>query len=175
MTRKILYAALLFMLALPPVLIAQEPPAQAEPTQAQRPEKPMFTFGVMADVQYADQDTRGTRHYRSSPAKLAEAVKAFNRERVDFVLHLGDFIDNGFRHFDTLNAITRKLEMPLHHVLGNHDFSVTPAEKPQVLSKLGLRRGYYSFVKKNWRFIILNGDDISLFANAPGSEKYRVA
>ncbi|QEC50994.1 calcineurin-like phosphoesterase family protein [Anseongella ginsenosidimutans] len=142
-----------------------------KPGLAQQSE-PLFTFGVMTDVQYANQDNAGTRHYRSSPGKLREAVAVFNREKVAFVLHLGDFIDKGFRHFDTLNAITGKLQMPLYHVLGNHDFSVKAAERSKVLPKMGLRKAYYSFSKKKWRFIILNGNDVSLFANAPGSEKY---
>lgn len=156
--------ALLIVLLLPAVSAAQWAGS-----------RPLFTFGVMTDVQYADQPTTGTRHYRSSPGKLRHAVRAFNEAKVDFVLHLGDFIDNGFRHFDTLNAITRELKMPLHHVLGNHDFSVEVDEKGRVLEKLGLKKPYYSFSRRKWRFIILNGDDISLFANAPGSEKYRLA
>ena len=141
----------------------------------QQKQAPLFTFGVMADVQYAEQKNAGTRHYRSSPRKLREAVKAFNSQKVDFVLHLGDFIDQGFRHFDTLNALTGQLRMPLYHVLGNHDFSVEPAEKPRVLSKLGLEKPYYSFSKPGWRFIVLNGNDISLFANSRGDEKHRQA
>lgn len=159
-----LFVPLLLILLLPAASVAQKPGS-----------RPLFTFGVMTDVQYADQKTTGTRHYRSSPGKLREVVGAFNEAKVDFVLHLGDFIDNGFRHFDTLNAITRQLDMPLYHVLGNHDFSVEAGEKDRVLGKLGLKRPYYSFSRRKWRFIVLNGDDISLFANAPGSEKYRLA
>ena len=40
---------------------------------------PLFSFGIVADPQYADIDPRPEmgRHYRESPKKLAEAVDAF--------------------------------------------------------------------------------------------------
>lgn len=137
--------------------------------------RPLFTFGVVTDVQYADRATSGTRHYRSSPAKLAHAVEVFNAQGVDFVLSLGDFINDGLGSFDTLRAITRRLRMPLYHVLGNHDFGVRPEEKKLVLGKMGLKKPYRSFVRGPWRFILLNGDDISLFAPPKGSRRYRQA
>src|ERR1700754_2440876 len=37
-----------------------------------------FRFGVIADCQYADFPDTGTRYYRSSIAKLADAVDTFN-------------------------------------------------------------------------------------------------
>lgn len=137
--------------------------------------EPLFRFGVMADVQYADREDHGTRYYRSSLNKLAEAVDVFNKEKPDFVVSLGDFINDNYKSFDTLNSITNKLEMPLHHVIGNHDFAVGNDEKGKILKVLGLKNDYYSFEKKNWRFIFLNGDDISLIANTEGSSKYNEA
>lgn len=38
--------------------------------QGERP----FVFGVLADIQYADKDTIGARHYRTSQQKLKECV-----------------------------------------------------------------------------------------------------
>lgn len=135
----------------------------------------LFKFGVIADVQYADRKDHGTRYYRSSLNKLAEAVDVFNEEKVDFVVSLGDFINDNYKSFDTLTSITDKLEMPLYHVVGNHDFAVDDDEKGKVLHTLKLKNDYYSFEKKNWRFIILNGNDISLIANAEGSSEYKEA
>jgi len=143
--------------------------------RSQNKNEPLFTFGIVADVQYADRDNSGTRYYRSSPSKLANAVNAFNQQKVDFVLSLGDFINDGFHHFDTLNVITDKLIMPLYHVLGNHDFLIYPQGKKDLLSVLNLKQPYYSFVKSKWRFIILDGNDISLYAHTEGSEKHEQA
>lgn len=138
-------------------------------------EKPLFTFGIIADVQYADQDHAGTRYYRLSPKKFAEAVDSFNQQQVDFVLNLGDYIDKNLSSYDTLNAIARRMKMPHYHVLGNHEFSVSDEEKDQVLKKEHLQKPYYSFGRNSWRFIILNGNDVSLYANKKESSNYKEA
>lgn len=150
------------------VIICQQAFSQAK-------EKPLFTFGVIADVQYADQDNSGTRHYRLSPKKFADGVDSFNLHKVDFILSLGDYIDKNLSSYDTLNPIKARLKMPLYHILGNHEFSVTDEEKSQVLKKEGLNAPYYSFVKNNWRFIITNGNDVSLHGNTKDSKKFKEA
>lgn len=135
--------------------------------------RPLFKFGIIADVQYADRENNKTRHYRSSLNKLSEAVDVFNEEKVGFVINLGDFINDNFQSFDTLISITDKLNMHLYHVLGNHDFSVGEDKKDEILRKLDMKKKYYSFEKKGWRIIVLNGVDISLIANAKGSREYK--
>lgn len=142
---------------------------------AQPAETSSIRFGIISDVQYADRDDAGSRNYRGSPAKLAEAVQAFNEHRVDFVVNLGDFIDSGASGFDTLVPITDRLAMPLYHVLGNHDFTKTDDPYAYTLSKLGLENGYYSTVHANWRFIVLDGNDISLYARPPGTPQHEEA
>jgi manganese-dependent ADP-ribose/CDP-alcohol diphosphatase len=142
---------------------------------AQAKGKQLFTFGVIADVQYADQDNAGTRHYRLSPKKLAEAVDSFNRLKPQFVLSLGDYIDKNFSSYDTLNPITARLSMQFYHTLGNHEFSVNDNEKEKVLQKENLQQPYYSFEKANWRFVIINGNDVSLHAHSKGSVEYKEA
>jgi predicted phosphodiesterase len=129
----------------------------------------------MADVQYANRENHGTRYYRSSLKKLTEAVDMFNQEKTDFVVHLGDFINDSYESFDTLNSITGKLKMPLYHVVGNHDFEVEDDKKGNVLNALKLKNDYYSFEKKNWKFVVLYGNDISLIANAQKSSEYKIA
>ena len=55
--------------------------------------KPIFSFGLIADVQYCDCEPRGSRYYRSSLTKLKEAVDAFKKDSVEFIINLGDLID----------------------------------------------------------------------------------
>jgi manganese-dependent ADP-ribose/CDP-alcohol diphosphatase len=142
---------------------------------AQSGQEPLFTFGVIADVQYADIPDAGTRHYRKSPAKLAEAVAHFNMAEVGFVFSLGDFINDNIKGYDTLNSITSRLSMPLYHVAGNHDFDpVFPGIKATI-DRMALKRLNYTFSNQGWRFIILNGNDISLYTNKKGSAGYRKA
>jgi manganese-dependent ADP-ribose/CDP-alcohol diphosphatase len=142
---------------------------------SQHAQAPLFSFGVIADVQYCDCDHNGSRHYSSSLRKLHEAVRVFNQEQVKFVVSLGDFIDRDAQSFDTLNKITRQLRMPVHHTLGNHDFSGAQQEIANATSYLGLKKEYYSFKKEGWRFIVLNGNDISVLGNQQNSKNYRLA
>lgn len=135
-------------------------------------ERPLFSFGVVADVQYADIPDWGTRHYRKSPEKLADAVDQFNRSEVAFVISLGDFINDKMSGFDTLNAITQKLKMPLFHVAGNHDFDPENPNRKQTMRYMNLKKLNYSFSCEGWRFIVLNGNDISLYTKRPGSKGY---
>ncbi len=70
----------------------------ASPSRAAEPElenENTLTFGLVTDVHYADADTRGTRHYRDSLAKLMAAVEEFQRQKVAFVAELGDLINAG--------------------------------------------------------------------------------
>lgn len=142
----------------------------------QTKELPLMKFGIISDVQYADRDDVGSRNYRGSLDKLVEAVQTFNDNDVNFVISLGDFIDGGFTNFDTLLSITNHLKMPLYHVLGNHDFTAPGDPLQNTLSTLGLKKkSYYTKVHKNWRFIMLDGNDISLYANSPDSPEYEEA
>lgn len=136
-------------------------------------EKPLFTFGLMTDVQYADRENSGSRYYRSSPAKLKEAVSVFNREKVAFVLHLGDLINNNLSSFDTLYPITRKLEMPLYLLPGNHEFAVGEGEKDRVLPNMGLKRGYQAFSRQGWRFILTDGTETGVIRHEKGSRAFQ--
>ena len=142
---------------------------------AQDPAKPLFSFGVVADAQYADQDTLGTRFYRESPKKLAACVDDLNARDLAFVIDVGDLIDKRFESFGTMLPIYNRLKAPRYHVLGNHDFAVGPQEKPKVLETLGLARGYYDFAHGPWRFVVLDGNDLSLIAAPKGSERYKEA
>lgn len=126
-------------------------------------------FGLIADAQYADKPEAGTRFYRQSCDKLAACVEAFNAQDLDFVMHLGDFIDGRFASFADVLPIYRRLHAPGYFVLGNHDFAVADTEKAQVPETLGMAARYYDFTVKGWRFVALDGNDIGLLATVKGS------
>ena len=83
-----------------------------------------FTFGLVADVQYADADPVGSRYYREARGKLADCVRVLNQMDLAFVIQLGDLIDRDYSSFDAVVPIYDRLRSPHYHVLGNHDFSV---------------------------------------------------
>ena len=141
---------------------------------------PVFIFGVIADVQYRDAEPSGTRFYRESSAKLAEAVERFNELRPAFVVQLGDLIDGVSASYDVVLPIMARLGPPAYHVLGNHDQSVEMEQQRTVLRRLGLDRlgsgrGYYDFARQGWRFLVLNGNDLSVIASPEGSPERNAA
>ncbi len=92
-----------------------------------------------------------------------------------YVMHLGDFIDRDWESFDVVSPIYQQLRFPALHVLGNHDFSVADERKKQVPKKMGLPARYYAFKVHDWRFVVLDGNDISFHAHPPNSRNYRFA
>lgn len=132
------------------------------------PTEPILRIGLIADPQYADQETRGKRYYRESLWKLEEAIDTFNHHGVDFVQNLGDVIDLEWRSFDSILPIYDKLNPDIenYQLLGNHDFSIDSLYKKDLLSRMSMPNYYYSYVRNGWRFIVLDCTDIAYFSNS---------
>lgn len=126
-------------------------------------QKPVFTFGVITDVQYCDCEPAGTRFYRSSLSKLREAVGSFRNDSVAFIVNLGDLIDNDFTSYKPVMNILDSSGLKVWHVTGNHDYSVDQKRKKRIPQLEGNREGFYSFSREKYRFIVLNGNDISTY------------
>ena len=114
-------------------------------------------------------------YYRESRDKLADCVQQFNQMELAFVVDLGDLIDRDFGSFREVLPIYNRLKWPHHHVLGNHDFSVEADRIDEVPGRIGLPHRYYAFHHQSWRFIVLDGNDISLFGRPHDSTEYREA
>ncbi|XP_029456103.1 manganese-dependent ADP-ribose/CDP-alcohol diphosphatase isoform X2 [Rhinatrema bivittatum] len=97
-----------------------------------------FSFGVIADIQYADIENRlnhwGTRmrYYRDSLRLLQSAIEEWKEEVPcpSFILQLGDIIDclNQYRSTTktSLKSVLKeigKIKVPFHHVWGNHELA----------------------------------------------------
>ena len=134
-----------------------------------------FSFGAIADCQYCAGPNRGSRHYASSAGKLKECVAELNKHDLEFVIHLGDFIDRDYSSFDKVLPIYQSLQMPAYHALGNHDFDVSDEFKGKVVERMGMKSKYYEFSVKDWRFIVLDGNDVSFHAYPKNSPKYKDA
>ena len=139
---------------------------------AQKPAEAVFSFGVVADVQYADQPDSGKRHYKSSLGRLEKCVSDLNRRDLSFVVQLGDFIDKGKDSFDAVLPLWRGLRAPRKNVIGNHDL---PFLRERTLDVLGLKNGYYDFEVKGWRFVVIDGMDVSLHGYPRGHAKRKEA
>jgi manganese-dependent ADP-ribose/CDP-alcohol diphosphatase len=138
---------------------------------AGEPEQPILTFGLITDVQYADADPEGERHYRASTGKLKTAVEWLAARKLPFTLHLGDFIDRDFTAFAAVLPLLGGLGHPVYHLLGNHDYTVADGEKGRVASTLGMPRDYYQFEVAGVRFVMLDTNDLSTYKYPEGSPR----
>ena len=130
-------------------------------TTCNKPEDKV-SFGIFADCQFCDCETSGSRFYRNSKTKIKECIDTINLHKdLKFIAGLGDLIDRNFSDFDDINTILSYSEHDIYHVIGNHDYEVEKSQLGQVAGKLGLTSEYYSFNISRWKFIFLNGNDIT--------------
>ncbi|WP_168207559.1 metallophosphoesterase [Microlunatus elymi] len=141
--------------------------------------EPLFRFGLLADVQYADDDPRPQidRYYRYSLGKLAEAITEFNRHELAFVVHLGDLVDHDLENLPPVLNLLRQSTAPVRQVLGNHDFLSRTgpngvSAEADVFSAFGLERPYYAFDVAGWRFLVLNTNEVGVIAAEPQTERW---
>jgi len=128
-----------------------------------------FRFGVIADCQYCAGPSSGARLYSESVWKLTACVDHLGQLGLAYVVHLGDFIDRDYESFDVVAPIYSSLPCDHHHVLGNHDYSVPDEHKASVPGRLGMPAPYYDFEVQGWRFVVLDGNDVSLHASPKGT------
>ena len=140
-------------------------------------ESPTLVFGAVADVQYCDCAPWGRRRYRESASKLRSAMDVFSESGAEFAIQLGDLIEHSLESFETVLLPAETDDLPhLYHVLGNHDWAVDPAERASVLPTLGLEgQSYYSFSRTGWRFVVMDGTEISIYATEEDSEAHLAA
>jgi manganese-dependent ADP-ribose/CDP-alcohol diphosphatase len=138
-------------------------------------EKPLFSFGVITDVQYADVDQAGERNYRGSPAILAKTIEVLNQHELAFTVHLGDLIDRDVESFAKPLEILTHSKAKVYHVFGNHDYDLQDEHKKAVPKLLGNPKGYHAFAEGEVLFVVLNGMDNSLAGHTVGSAGYKKA
>ncbi|TCU27693.1 calcineurin-like phosphoesterase family protein [Rhizobium azibense] len=134
----------------------------------------LFRFGIIADPQYAAiaPNAAMDRYYANSLAKLVEAIEVFNAQELSFVMTLGDIIDGIWESFDDVLPVYEKLRHENLFLLGNHDFAVPAEHLAAVSTRLGLPSPYYAFSHRGWRFVVLDGNEVSTCA-PPADHPYR--
>lgn len=145
--------------------------------------KPCVKFGVIADLH--------TDIIFDAQLRLETFLQVCQKEKVDFVVQLGDFIyptagsrcvcrpQN--RPINIQNAIDRPTPLdkeavlalyqnfskPHYHVLGNHDLDF--CSKEQMIRYLGMPAAHYAFEQGGVRFIVL---DCNFFAGDGGLKSF---
>lgn len=139
-------------------------------------EQPLFSFGIISDVQYADIPDGHSflgvpRFYRHAILVLQRAVEEWkNYKNLKFVINLGDIVD-GFCPKDlsltTVKKVVNEFEKfngPIYHLIGNHCLYNLPRNKLLPLLKIpSPDRAYYNFSPSpEYRIVVLDGYDISV-------------
>jgi len=123
-------------------------------------DRPTVRVGLLTDMHYADKPARGTRHYRETLDKFAEAAAEFERDQPAFVVELGDFIDAAdsvdaeLSYLATIHREFASLSADRHYVLGNH--CVDTLTKDEFLGAVGQQASYTSFDRGGVHFVILD-------------------
>lgn len=130
-------------------------------------------LGIIADPQYDDRDPDPAqgRYFRQSLAKLEEAVAHFNTQSLDAVVVLGDLIDRGFENLAPVLARLDALNAPRILLPGNHDFIVRPDLLMGVYDALDMPAPYHHRRIKGLRLIVIDGNEISVFAPPVGDAR----
>ena len=126
-------------------------------------------FGILTDSHFADRDHMGSRYYRESLKKLSECVELMNDQKVDFLIELGDFKDQGnppekdetLRFLDLIEKEFCRFNGRRFHVLGNHDHdSISKGEFLERITNTGFTKAaaYYSFNVNSVHFIVLDAN-----------------
>jgi predicted phosphodiesterase len=122
--------------------------------------EPTLRVALLTDMHYADKPPAGTRHYRETVDKLAEAAGQYKKDKVDFLVELGDLIDAADKvevelaYLKTINEKLSSISPHRHYVLGNH--CVDMLTKQEFLTTVGQERSYYSFDQAGYHFIVLD-------------------
>jgi len=122
--------------------------------------KPDLKVGIVTDLHYADKPPAGSRHYRETPDKLAEAAEQFGKDKPAFIVELGDFIDAAdsveteLGYLKRINRDFSAICKQRHYVLGNH--CVYTLTKPEFLNGVEQKKSYYSFDSGGFHFIVLD-------------------
>lgn len=124
---------------------------------------PLFSFGIVTDIQYADREQIGRLRFREAPDKLRAAVSQWNRQPLSFVIQLGDVVhgngENTANELKLIASILEEARAPQFHVIGNHCLSL-PLDT--LLRCFRMDLPYYAFSHKGFRFIALYGMEISV-------------
>lgn len=156
--------------------------ASSSSSPAAAPNAPLFSFGIIADVQYADADDGSdfaktvVRRYRQSLSLLRKAVSGWNARQdlsLSFIAQLGDLIDGCNKKLGAsegalaacLAALDQSRCKEVHHLIGNHE--LYNFDRETLAKLLNTKRGrggesYYSFQPATgWRVLVLDAYDIA--------------
>ncbi len=123
----------------------------------------VISFTLMADIHYGDlPDTGRHRFFRASLDNVREVVEISNQKDIDFIVVLGDVVQESRHHWTTVQWLERvdnelkNFNNEFHYAIGNHDLvDLTKEQFIMYTSGQGEAPNYF-FDKQGYRFIVLD-------------------
>jgi manganese-dependent ADP-ribose/CDP-alcohol diphosphatase len=161
------------------------------------PSLPLLTFGLIADVQYADIDDGASfdrseeRFYRESLLHARRAAESWAVSGATFIVNLGDTIDGANARLpvpkgdEALATVLSTLSperarLPVFHTLGNHELLNFSRERAKSLLSLpptavlgadDTRSMYYHVdPAPGWRLVVLDVYDVAFNSHHESGE-----
>ena len=119
-----------------------------------------MNIGLVTDLHYADKPPAGSRYYRETLNKLAEAGEQFSKDAPTFIVELGDFVDAAdsvaaeLGYLKRINTAFSSLCKNRHYVLGNH--CVHTLTKQEFLDGVEQPKPHYGFDAGEYHFVVLD-------------------
>ena len=126
-------------------------------------------FGMATDSHYALKEPLENKHYAEALLKMRECTDTLNAEGLEFLIHLGDFKDEGpsrdsvrtLSYLRVMESEFQRFDGPVYHCLGNHDLdSITKAQFLGTVKNSGIdpSKSFYSFRVGKLQCLVLDSN-----------------
>lgn len=128
--------------------------------------KTLVKAGIITDMHHTTKTDTPTRKYSASQSKMETFITTMKKEKPDFVIELGDFVDTLAKNTDPAENLAEIEKLftsigPHYHVLGNHEFdNLTREFVLKSIDNTGIPQGqtWYSWDNNGVHFIVLDSD-----------------
>jgi manganese-dependent ADP-ribose/CDP-alcohol diphosphatase len=122
---------------------------------------PLIRFGIITDIHFSPDSEPAAA--QATAAELRASLDDWQHNDVDFLLQLGDLIKGSEAHkheeLRQISSIIKPFPATIRHVIGNHCLSIP---RQELMAALGLQTPFYTFTIKGFRFMVLDGMDVSV-------------
>ena len=128
-------------------------------------------FGIITDIHFSTESE--TAAAETTAAEIGTCIECWKAHDVDFLMQLGDLINGSETHkreeFRQVSSILKAFRGTIRHVIGNHCLALPRRE---LMEALGLQSACYTFTMQGFRFMVLDGMEVSVLST-PETEEDR--
>lgn len=120
-------------------------------------------FAVIGDCHFSHKGNYATRDCLGARDKVSHIIEKLNERGLDFVFSLGDLGDgHGEEELPEMLEAFSACRHPVKYAIGNHD--LCRRGEVEHMEAAGIPGSIYDFSVSGYRFVVLNGFEISRFS-----------